>query len=215
MARVAYRVVCLLFCAAPSSFWRGADASGESGGSGSLQESGSENETVVSAQGLDVEGSISLPSSCTPDPLLPHGGLCVYGYQCASQFCCPRLKVCLSSPSSSVSSSQVLPGHELQSEIVSIIFGGGACTNPWANMQACMNTGNGQPLSSWDQSQCGCKDEYMTRYDSNTWVTLNADQELCGADFLAGARPRALPSASIMATAMAFASSLIFAAPVM
>mmetsp|Transcript_15496 Transcript_15496/g.44526 ORF Transcript_15496/g.44526 Transcript_15496/m.44526 type:complete len:405 (-) Transcript_15496:177-1391(-) len=115
----------------------------------------------------------ALPSACTPSTPLPVGGLCVYGYQCASKFCCPRLKLCLANASSSVGSSDVKVKGDSKDAITSMIFGGGSCRDPYSNGSSCMQDSSGQPLSSWDQSVCGCTDEYMEHYTAGTWVALN------------------------------------------
>merc|ERR1712178_489113 len=57
--------------------------------------------------------------------------------------------------------------------MVKMIFSGGTCADPWTNGNKCMQTSDGQPLSSWDQSQCGCNEEYMKMYYDGTWVTMN------------------------------------------
>jgi len=123
------------------------------------------------------------PSSCTPSQLLPVGGLCVYGNQCASKFCCPRLKACLADANSGISSSDIKVQADHRDEIMGIVMGGkGTCSDPWSNGQKCMQTGEGKPLSSWDQTQCGCNAAYMTRYNGCSWVSLNTGVTCqCGA----------------------------------
>lgn len=126
--------------------------------------------------------STRLPSSCTPSPLLPHGALCAYGYQCQSSFCCPRLRVCLTSSSASVSSNDIKVKDGMKNEVLSIIFNGGTC-QPFSNTKACLQSSSGQPLKTWDQEACGCKEEYMVRYRAGTWVTLNdIDGLVCEGD---------------------------------
>lgn len=132
---------------------------------------GSNNAGGSGGGSLDEFDAMTLPSACTPSTAMPHGSLCVYGYQCASSFCCPRLKVCLTTASSVVSSGDISVEDSEQANIVSIVFGG-TC-NPFANAAKCMQTSSGQPMSTWDQSACSCHAEYMTRYEANTWVTLN------------------------------------------
>lgn len=60
----------------------------------------------------------------------------------------------------------------LQDSIVNIIVGS-TCSDPYSNSMSCQQTSAGQPLSSWDQSVCGCHEDYMARYQAGTWVTLN------------------------------------------
>jgi len=141
-------------------------------------------------------GDIVLPSSCKPSAPLPPGGLCVYGYQCASNFCCPRMKVCLANPSASVLSSELQVPEEIKTEIVNLVFkNGGACTDPYSNSKQCQQSQDGQPFSTWNQAMCGCKDAYMTRYAANTWVTLNKHPGFtCSADI--GSVSNALRAAS-------------------
>jgi len=111
-----------------------------------------------------------LPSSCVPEPLLASGGLCVYGFQCASKFCCPHLKVCLECPSCSVKTTDINVAADVRSEVISTVFGG-TCSG--GQSSKCAQTSEGQPLQSWDQSVCGCADFYMERYNADTWITLN------------------------------------------
>lgn len=119
-------------------------------------------------------GSTELPSSCTPSTPLPVGSLCAYGHQCESSFCCPRMKCCLADSSSGISSADLQVEESMKASITEIVFtGGGTCADPWSNVQKCLQTSAGQPLSGWDQSQCGCKEEYMSRYREGTWVSLN------------------------------------------
>ena len=118
-------------------------------------------------------GPAALPSACFPSVPLPHGGLCVYGYQCASKFCCPQLKVCLRDSSASVGTDQIKVKADQRQSIIDIVFRG-TCSNSFgANGAKCMQTPDGQPLSTWDQTVCGCHADYMTRYQAGTWVTLN------------------------------------------
>jgi len=137
----------------------------------------------------------ALPSACVPSEPLPVGGLCVYGYQCASKFCCPRLRVCLASSSGQVWSNQIkVKPADLQSSIRDIVFGG-TC-RPTSNK--CTQTSQGQPLSTWDQTKCGCHADYMTHYQAGTWVTLNdiegltcASEQPQESEITSGAAPRA------------------------
>lgn len=133
----------------------GGDSSASSGGS--------------SSNSADV----SFPPLCTPSPLLPIGGLCVFGYQCESKFCCPRLKVCLTDAKGSISTSDIKVREDERKDIVSMINSGGACRDHRSNLEACVQDQNGQPLVTWDQSQCGCTERYMKHYTAGTWVTLN------------------------------------------
>ncbi|CAD7968178.1 unnamed protein product [Amoebophrya sp. A25] len=118
----------------------------------------------------------NLPSACTPSPPLPVGGLCVYGYQCASQFCCPYLKVCLRNPTQVINSNQITVEASVKASenLVNVIFRGGrTCKDPHANRGQCLQDSSGLPLATWDQSRCQCKSAYMTHYNAGTWVTLN------------------------------------------
>eukprot|EP00929_Paragymnodinium_shiwhaense_P020584 TRINITY_DN13676_c0_g1_i2.p1 TRINITY_DN13676_c0_g1~~TRINITY_DN13676_c0_g1_i2.p1 ORF type:complete len:331 (-),score=30.44 TRINITY_DN13676_c0_g1_i2:313-1305(-) len=127
------------------------------------------------ATGNAAEEEASLPSTCTPSKSLSPGGLCVYGWQCASKFCCPRLKVCLADSGSSVSATDINVDDSVRQDVIDTVFGGGSCEDPWADRQACMQTNEGQPLSSWNQTKCQCKDFYMDKYKSCSWVSLNKD----------------------------------------
>lgn len=107
----------------------------------------------------------SLPSACTPNSPLPTGSLCVYGYQCASKFCCPRLKVCLVDAKTGISTSDIkVKDPEKRKDIVSAITSGGTCKDYKTNFESCVQDQDGQPLDTWDQSVCGCTDLY-------TWST--------------------------------------------
>jgi len=116
-----------------------------------------------------------LPSSCIPDPILPVGALCVYGYQCASAYCCPRRKLCLQSSSSVITISDVANiDDNAKFTVLDIIFSGpGTCSDPWSQSARCTQNEDGQPFATWDQSRCGCDQQYMARYLAGTWVTLN------------------------------------------
>jgi len=132
----------------------------------------------ISWSGTGSGGSAAsgpLPSACTPDLILPVGSLCVYGYQCASSFCCPRRKVCLESSASLINSSDTMNlTNDTKALVDSIVFtGGSTCSDPWSMSHKCTQNEVGQPFSTWDQLQCGCKPEYMARYLDGTWVTLN------------------------------------------
>jgi len=113
-----------------------------------------------------------LPSQCIPSPLLPVGGLCVYGYQCASSFCCPMYKVCMESSSGGFSFDQIKVSQDKKTEVLNIIQAP-TCSSPWSNSRSCMNTASGKPLPSWNQSNCGCNSKYMSMYSSCDWVKLN------------------------------------------
>lgn len=113
----------------------------------------------------------AFPSQCVPSPLLPIGGLCVYGYQCASKFCCPAYKVCMD-PKTGFSFDQIKVSADKQTEIENII-GARTCSDPWPNGMYCMNTMSGLPGPNWDQSKCKCNDKYMSMYSACGWVSLN------------------------------------------
>mmetsp|Transcript_38758 Transcript_38758/g.74383 ORF Transcript_38758/g.74383 Transcript_38758/m.74383 type:complete len:211 (+) Transcript_38758:87-719(+) len=114
------------------------------------------------------------PNSCTPSKPLEKWGPCVYGYQCASKFCCPRLKVCLETGCGDVVTNIDLnrvTGNN--KDVVDIVlFNGPTCKNAVGNK--CLQDSNGQPLSAWDQSACGCDSKYMKHYTDCTWVGLNS-----------------------------------------
>mmetsp|Transcript_60288 Transcript_60288/g.108557 ORF Transcript_60288/g.108557 Transcript_60288/m.108557 type:complete len:393 (+) Transcript_60288:59-1237(+) len=128
--------------------------------------------TVAATSGVTATPA-PLPSACYPSVLLPVGGLCVYGYQCESKFCCPRMKVCLASSSGSVRTSDIKVSADMKDVVLGIVFGDGTCKDPWSSSSKCMQTNSGQPLSGWDQGACQCSEEYMARYNAGTWVTLN------------------------------------------
>ena len=151
-----------------------AKAANECGGSSSPSPSGGSGSGGSSSGGSS--GNAGHPSSCTPSSKLEHGSLCAYGYQCKSSFCCPRLRVCLTDSSTSVSPGQIkaqVKSSEADKAISIAFTDGGTCADPWSNPNACMQTSEGKPLSQWDQSKCGCKEEYMAMYQAGTWVSMN------------------------------------------
>eukprot|EP00927_Polykrikos_kofoidii_P056937 TRINITY_DN51037_c0_g1_i1.p1 TRINITY_DN51037_c0_g1~~TRINITY_DN51037_c0_g1_i1.p1 ORF type:complete len:364 (-),score=44.28 TRINITY_DN51037_c0_g1_i1:443-1534(-) len=113
------------------------------------------------------------PSSCAPSPLVPVGGTCVYGYQCASKFCCPRLRLCVVDSSTTFSTREINVKPDMKQTVVDLVGGDGTCKDSFSQSNACMQTNEGKPLSTWDQTKCGCKAEYMSMYNAGTWVTLN------------------------------------------
>ncbi|CAE8709568.1 unnamed protein product [Polarella glacialis] len=136
--------------------------------------SSSSTSTTVAATSLVNTTPAPLPSACFPSVLLPVGGLCVYGYQCESMFCCPRMKVCLASSSGIVTSTDIKVYAGMRRTVMGFVFFDGTCKDPWSNSSMCEQDSYGQPFSDWNQSACQCSEEYMTRYNAGTWVTLNA-----------------------------------------
>lgn len=136
------------------------------------------------------EADSHLPSGCTPKVKLGMGSLCVYGFQCESSFCCPRLRVCLPDSMTPVGSDDVANMvKDGEGDKMWDIVSGGACADPWSNQNMCMQTEDGQPLDEWDQSKCGCKEEYMTMYKAGTWMCMNkaASSDACCGDSSGGA----------------------------
>ncbi len=150
-----------------------------------------------SSPGDSPDPTAKLPSSCVPNFKLPTGGLCVYGnLHCQSKFCCPRLRVCLPDSGGRVSSNDVkVPANQQKSILDTIFLGAGTC-EPWDDRQACMQTSEGEPLSTWNQSKCKCKQFYMDHYNAGTWVSLNTHEGFkCDSTTAEGAN--AVPIASV------------------
>lgn len=126
-----------------------------------------------------LKADAALPSSCTPSIPLPHGYACVYGYQCESLHCSPRYKVCLKSKTAGLGYTDLMEKTDtLVRQLIHGYDSRGTCGNPVE--PACVQDSNGQPTSDWDQSACECKEQYMTRYLSNSWVSLNNASGLPG-----------------------------------
>lgn len=123
------------------------------------------------------------PSTCKPSSgNLTHGAVCAYGYQCQSKFCCPRLKVCLTNATTPVSWADIkklVKDNESQKVFDIVMNDGGTCKDPWSKSSKCMQFRDGHPPSEWDQSQCGCKEEYMKMYQDGTWISMNEGVSPC------------------------------------
>jgi hypothetical protein len=108
-------------------------------------------------------------SSCTPSPLRARGETCVYGFQCATSFCCPYLKICLTDSTDGIQSADVAD----EDAKAIIAADGQICPSASvdANSEACKCDEAGKPLiGKFDQSVCGCNAQYITKFTDETWI---------------------------------------------
>lgn len=108
-------------------------------------------------------------SSCTPSPLRARGETCVYGFQCASAFCCPYLKICLTSSTDGIQEADVVDADAR----AMISADGQICPSASvdANADKCKCDADGNPLiGKFDQSACGCNSQYLTKFTGETWI---------------------------------------------
>jgi len=117
-----------------------------------------------SCQTIKAASRAAFPHSCLPNPLAARGEPCVHGFQCATGFCCPQLKVCLTD---SLDGGAV----PLSPDWVKAIVGGAQPTCAQGlDHSECKSYENGEPTAEFDQTACGCSAEYMTHFNAETWV---------------------------------------------
>jgi len=116
-----------------------------------------------SCQTVRANQRASYPHNCVPNPLAARGGPCVYGYQCATGFCCPNLKICLTD-STDGGALPLSPDW-----VKDIVSGGGACPQG-LNDDRCKNYEDGEPTADFDQTVCGCSADYMGHFNAETWA---------------------------------------------
>jgi len=119
----------------------------------------------------------TLPSACVPPGEgLPHHSLCTYGWQCESLFCCPYLRLCLANGTHGTSVAQVKAAvkSEVAEKVTNIIFGEGfgVCSDTKSG-GICLQNSMGRVMDEWNQSDCGCKKDYLEMYESDAWVGSN------------------------------------------
>jgi hypothetical protein len=113
------------------------------------------------------------PSAADICPRLAHGYACAYSFQCASRWCCPSQKVCMTAPGDSVTA--VYPSTYTKTR-------GFVCTAP-ATIK-CQECDPGTcyngifpvdyvPETAYDptHSDCDCDESFIEHFNAGTWVT--------------------------------------------
>ncbi|CAD7939315.1 unnamed protein product [Amoebophrya sp. A120] len=128
--------------------------------------------------------SLAPPSSCSGQEL-QRLQKCNYGHQCASRFCCPTLKVCLTSAADVVSSiDMAVLENQLTRPGLRVVIGQEGTCSPaevFAHPEQCLNhAGSGVVMKTkHDQARCGCKTSYLFQLYQNTWVPCPGAQPRC------------------------------------
>jgi hypothetical protein len=140
-----------------------------------------------------------IPDSCTPDPLVPDNGRCLFSYQCASGFCCPYFKSCLGDNGYEPLPQSAVEADPLRLKMMYTSEYGGEATCGSANgicdvcdmrdcsqQQTCdmcitvdagdgakpMLEGNDYNFPPYDigDEKCRCHADFVAAWEAGTWV---------------------------------------------
>eukprot|EP00746_Dinoflagellata_sp_MGD_P142426 gnl/MRDRNA2_/MRDRNA2_75388_c0_seq2.p1 gnl/MRDRNA2_/MRDRNA2_75388_c0~~gnl/MRDRNA2_/MRDRNA2_75388_c0_seq2.p1 ORF type:complete len:225 (+),score=47.32 gnl/MRDRNA2_/MRDRNA2_75388_c0_seq2:89-763(+) len=145
-----------------------------------------------------------IPDSCTPSPLVPNNGRCMFSYQCASGFCCPFFKSCLGDNGYEPLSPDAVMADPLRKKMMYTAEYGGEAScgkDPSAVCDVCdmrecsaamtcdmcitvdagdgakpMLEGNDYNFPPYDigHEKCRCHADFVKAFEAGTWV------EACG-----------------------------------
>lgn len=137
-----------------------------------------------------------IPDSCTPSPLVPDNGRCIFSFQCASGFCCPFFKSCLGNDGYTPLASDAVEADALRKKMMWTSAYGGEADCGKSSDQTCdvcamrecsqamtcdmCSEVNGQPLfegndwgmPAWNiaDPKCGCHPDFVAAFQAGTWV---------------------------------------------
>lgn len=173
--------------------------------------------TLLVMTGVSGYKSIEdIPNSCTPSPLVPDNGRCLFSYQCASGFCCPFFKSCLGDDGYEPLSADAVAADPLRKKMMwTPEYGGEAtCGSDTGSCDICamrgcttcdqcitvdagdgakpMLEGNDFNFPPYDIADPGCKchADFIAAFKAGTWV------EGCGGGATEAAADGASPAAA-------------------
>jgi hypothetical protein len=174
-----------------------------------------------------------LVNACTPSTKLANFKTCNHGFQCASSFCCPNMKVCLTDADTQITKGDVshpvlkasfvkAAANICQVTSVMPVTGTGPQANTpeySADWSTCEESG-GRPFAAgaagngvdggFDKTMaaCACQQPYLLDFYDNRWVDCSADSKFTSkCTRFGGGSPAASPSGDDSTTAAPAAAS--------
>ena len=149
---------------APSCAQSGAGSTGATAGGTVTTTSTTTTTTRICTTTTAAPASSGGGGTCTqlsvPSPKLPNLSRCLFGLQCSSNFCCPRLRICL------VSATTPTPGCP------SLIPDAMKCGWGAAQSMKCNTYENSMPEAEFNNAHadCGCGADFISAYNAGTWT---------------------------------------------